>query len=327
MNQSINQSIINQYFLYNLLRRIIALGCSIAITMTTKTTTMDTVSETRRQMLHGQNKAYSRSMHFLKTVVILVVVSVASLCSTSRTPTVVAFQSNRYRCHNLNRRQHSFQGQGSEQRILQCNGNRNDNDEGRDDSAGTKEDMNILTKSSWYAVELFGNVFGKNDQSEDSSETTVLQSSSSSAPISLDETIKRINDDNDRDYFLSGEVDSYIYDVDCVFADPFVSFSGRDRFVQNLQNLGSFITKYDARVLKYSDVIYRDDDSNIPIVETKIMVKLELNLPWKPVLAWPWGVTYEIDPETFLITKHEESWNIEPLEGVKMIFRPPTLKL
>jgi hypothetical protein len=24
------------------------------------------------------------------------------------------------------------------------------------------------------------------------------------------------------------------------------------------------------------------------------MVKLELNLPWKPVLAWPWGVGYEI---------------------------------
>ena len=44
------------------------------------------------------------------------------------------------------------------------------------------------------------------------------------------------------------------------------------------------------------------------------MVKLELNLPWKPVLAWPWGVTYSIDPDTFLITKHEESWDIEPWE-------------
>lgn len=275
-------------------------------------------------MLHGRNKGDKNSIFFVKTLVLLVVSTLLNYnYSSSRAPTVVvAFQT-----HSLNG--HRRVCLGRRQRIFQCNGSsRNDNDEGQDDdSAGTKEDMNILTKSSWYAVELFGNVFGKNDQSEDSSETTVLQSSSSSAPISLDETIKRINDDNDRDYFLSGEVDSYIYDVDCVFADPFVSFSGRDRFVQNLQNLGSFITKYDARVLKYSDVIYRDDDSNIPIVETKIMVKLELNLPWKPVLAWPWGVTYEIDPETFLITKHEESWNIEPLEGVKMIFRPPTLKL
>ena len=44
------------------------------------------------------------------------------------------------------------------------------------------------------------------------------------------------------------------------------------------------------------------------------MVKLRLNLPWKPVLAWPWGVEYIIDPETFLITNHVESWDIEPWE-------------
>lgn len=43
-------------------------------------------------------------------------------------------------------------------------------------------------------------------------------------------------------------------------------------------------------------------------------MKLELNLPWKPVLAWPWGVSYLIDPETYLVTSHVESWDVEPLE-------------
>ena len=62
-------------------------------------------------------------------------------------------------------------------------------------------------------------------------------------------------------------------------------------------------------------------------VDTKVMVKLELNLPWKPILAWPWGVRYTINPTTCLITKHEESWDIEPLEGVKQIFRKPTAKI
>ena len=46
----------------------------------------------------------------------------------------------------------------------------------------------------------------------------------------------------------------------------------------------------------------------------QFMVKLELNLPWKPVLAWPWGVKYVIDPNTNLIVTHEESWDIEPWE-------------
>eukprot|EP00537_Pseudo-nitzschia_pungens_P002824 CAMPEP_0172364968 /NCGR_PEP_ID=MMETSP1060-20121228/7982_1 /TAXON_ID=37318 /ORGANISM="Pseudo-nitzschia pungens, Strain cf. cingulata" /LENGTH=288 /DNA_ID=CAMNT_0013088109 /DNA_START=64 /DNA_END=930 /DNA_ORIENTATION=+ len=185
------------------------------------------------------------------------------------------------------------------------------------DSTGTQEDMNIVTKSSWYAVEWFGKAFG-------TSKDETGESATSDAPKSLQETLLRIQEDNDRSYFLSGEMDVAIYDPDCVFADPFVSFSGRDRFVDNLQNLGSFITKYDARVLpnKGSDAAKNDN-----VVKTRLMVKLELNLPWKPVLAWPWGVTYTIDPDSFLITEHVESWEIEPLEGVKQIFRSPTVKL
>lgn len=81
----------------------------------------------------------------------------------------------------------------------------------------------------------------------------------------------------------------------------------------------------------------------------QVMVKLELNLPWKPVLAWPWGVQYSIDSESFLVTKHVESWDIDPwkvsifssafrlpkenalnrqrLQGVAQIFRRPTSKM
>lgn len=275
--------------------------------------TVFSLPKASRGAMCGRNRAETKSsVPLLKMFLFLVVLTVFDIGRSTRfMQTVIAFQA-----HNLNRIYHPFRG--NKKRTMQCDGSRDDND----DSTGTKEDMNIITKSSWYAVEWFGNSFGKKGQSEDSSDPGVTQLAS--VPKSLDETIERINDDNDRYYFLSGEIDSFIYDVDCIFADPFVSFSGRDRFVQNLQNLGSFITKYDARVLKYSPVKYED---SIPIIETKIMVKLELNLPWKPVLAWPWGVRYEIDPQTFLITKHEESWNIEPLEGVKMIFRPAKVNL
>jgi len=223
-------------------------------------------------------------------------------------------------------RQHIFQGSKLKETHLYNGSNNRNNDDS--DSTGTKKDMNILTKSSWYVVELFGNVFGTSSSSSPSTraagENEQDTSTLVSPPSSLDETIKRISDDNDRSYFLSGIIDDQIYDKDCVFADPFVSFSGRDRFVKNLENLGSFITKYDARVIKNSPVVYK---KSIPVVVTQIMVKLELRLPWRPVLAWPWGVTYEIDPNTFLITRHEEAWSIDPLEGVKMIFRPGRVKL
>jgi len=177
-------------------------------------------------------------------------------------------------------------------------------------------DINPVAKASWYAVETFGKLFAPSDKNTQQSEVDQTKSPSSPA-----ETLRRIKDDNDRSYFLSGEVDSLIYDEECVFSDPFVAFSGRDRFVDNLSNLGSFITDYDAKMLDYT---VSDDGLT---VDTKVMVKLELNLPWMPVLAWPWGVKYSIDKDTYLVTDHVESWDVAPLDGVKQIFRKPTTKI
>jgi len=186
------------------------------------------------------------------------------------------------------------------------------------------EEINPIAKASWYAVEQFGKLFApqEGETKKGNGTSKALQEIDvTKPPSSAKETLERIKLDNDRDYFLSGQVDSLIYDKDCVFADPFVSFSGRDRFVENLKNLGSFITKYNARMLNYE---VSDDEL---VVDTKVMVKLELNLPWKPILAWPWGVRYDIDQETFLVTNHKESWDIGAMDGVKQIFRKPTLKI
>ena len=178
----------------------------------------------------------------------------------------------------------------------------------------TEKEVDALTKASWFAVEAFGKVFGSKSGSNDITAGTSYNLDE--APKTIQETKARLQEDNEREYFLSGKVDKLIYDEKCVFADPFVSFEGRDRFVENLANLGSFITKYSAKPLGYVEDEY--------MVETKFMVKLELNLPWKPILAWPWGVRCEIEPTTNLIRLHEESWDIEAIEGVKQIFRKPT---
>eukprot|EP00584_Thalassiosira_punctigera_P024024 CAMPEP_0172559262 /NCGR_PEP_ID=MMETSP1067-20121228/83239_1 /TAXON_ID=265564 ORGANISM="Thalassiosira punctigera, Strain Tpunct2005C2" /NCGR_SAMPLE_ID=MMETSP1067 /ASSEMBLY_ACC=CAM_ASM_000444 /LENGTH=253 /DNA_ID=CAMNT_0013348815 /DNA_START=75 /DNA_END=833 /DNA_ORIENTATION=- len=177
--------------------------------------------------------------------------------------------------------------------------------DGDGESAGSTN-KNPLELASWYAVEAFGKAFGSKRSADDVENPVDDSIDLTKPPSSLEETLRRIRIDNDRSYFLSGEVDRLIYDKGCTFADPFVSFDGRDRFIDNLANLGSFITNYDAKMIKY------DAEKDGREVVTKVMVKLELNLPWKPVLAWPWGVLYKIDPETFLVTTHEESWDIEP---------------
>jgi Uncharacterized conserved protein (DUF2358) len=170
--------------------------------------------------------------------------------------------------------------------------------------------MNPLTKASWYAVEAFGKIFGSDGNKRNGivpeSETLIIVDDITKSPTTIEETLRRIRNDNERDYFLSGQIDTLIYDPNCIFSDPFVSFQGRDRFVDNLANLGSFITQYSAKPIKY-DIINLDDDTTKPLVTTKFMVKLELNLPWRPVLAWPWGVKCSIDRSTNLVVRHEES--------------------
>ena len=47
--------------------------------------------------------------------------------------------------------------------------------------------------------------------------------------------------DYEGNYFVSGKGDMLAYTADCVFADPFVSFSGTERFKQNVSNLGGLM--------------------------------------------------------------------------------------
>ena len=113
-----------------------------------------------------------------------------------------------------------------------------------------EEPLNPLAKASWYAVETFGKIFAPSD-AKSQSDNVSLDINLDEPPTSLTEALERIKLDNDRSYFLSGRVDTLAYEDECVFSDPFVSFAGRDRFVENLQNLGSFITEYDAKMLGY----------------------------------------------------------------------------
>jgi hypothetical protein len=87
-------------------------------------------------------------------------------------------------------------------------------------------------------------------------------------------------------------------------ADPFASFRGKARFVNNLKNLPQFILDSETRLLSL-----QVDESGQSII-SRVMVKLQLNLPWRPVLAWPWGVKHVMDPRTGRISEHRESWEV-----------------
>ena len=84
----------------------------------------------------------------------------------------------------------------------------------------TSKVKNPLVKASWFAVEVFGKIFGSNEQASENSnkvisaDTAEISVDLSRPPLSLDEALKRIELDNERNYFLSGEVDVEAYAED-----------------------------------------------------------------------------------------------------------------
>ena len=170
------------------------------------------------------------------------------------------------------------------------------------------EEASLATKGVWYATEVFGKAAKLVRGAPPVEEYAV-----GPPPASTAEAIARLvvdyegTDDDPRPYFLTGKMDVALYDVDCEFADPFVSFRGRQRFKENLENLaGGFITDSSVRTL--------DTSSTDTSYTTRLLVKLQLGLPWKPVLAWPWGVEHVFDEQSGLIVQHIERWEVCPAE-------------
>ena len=147
---------------------------------------------------------------------------------------------------------------------------------GNDDGDGERPEATLGLKAVWAAAELFGQAAAAVSKSLDKGGESGVDAELANAPATRGEAVQRLRDDYDRlvdqprknadaaasnaddsaaaadactsatasgrDYFVSGQVDAALYAEDCVFADPFASFAGRQRFIDNLQNLGAFIT-------------------------------------------------------------------------------------
>jgi glutaredoxin len=171
----------------------------------------------------------------------------------------------------------------------------------------------FASKGAWYATELAGNLAALARGGTPAPAGAAVPPAG--PPRSMREAIRRLEADYARRYFIVGAMDEQLYADDCEFADPFVSFKGRARFAANLANLaGGFITDSRVRTL--------DARADGAAYTTRLLVTLALNLPWRPQLAWVWGVTHEFDPRTLLVVRHVERWEVSAAEGVRQLFTP-----
>ena len=184
--------------------------------------------------------------------------------------------------------------------------------EGEDASTTTPSTTDDLGwKAAWYGAEAFGKVIGGGG---DATTTTAATRASVAAPTSREDALASIRGDYDEEYFVSGRGALSAYAPDCVFADPFVSFAGVDRFKQNVGNLGGLMREIDLNVTEFNET----DEG----LQTEWRFTCILDLPWRPRLSAKGGTTHVIDKSSNLVVKHIERWDVEPSKVLKQLFVP-----
>eukprot|EP00897_Mesotaenium_endlicherianum_P009765 jgi/Mesen1/8817/ME000053S08226 len=168
-----------------------------------------------------------------------------------------------------------------------------------------------LTKLAWYGSEAFGKVVSVFKSKEDGNDGIEDEFGET---VSRDVALDALRQDYDRSYFVTGQMSMGLYEVDCEFADPFVSFKGRQRFKQNVSNLGSFMEEVSLKILDWQ--VYEDK------VLTKWRFSCVLGLPWRPILAASGGTEHYFSKDSGKIYKHVENWDISPVDGLKQLVKP-----
>eukprot|EP00850_Spirogloea_muscicola_P006404 SM000030S11413 [mRNA] locus=s30:584124:586102:- [translate_table: standard] len=183
-----------------------------------------------------------------------------------------------------------------------------------------------LARVAWYGSEALGKaVAALRPRSADAGDGGEYDAGVPS-PLTRDDAKRLLRRDYDHTYFVTGDMTMGIYEDQCEFADPFVSFRGRRRFKQNVSNLGSFMEEVDLAVLDWQET----EDT----ITTKWRFRCTLGLPWRPILAAcavdfllrrisaSGSTKHYFDMDSGKIYKHVESWNISPWDGVRQLFKP-----
>ena len=116
------------------------------------------------------------------------------------------------------------------------------------------------------------NFFGKRDVDEQIESDKRL-------PLTVEELARGIREDfTTREYLWTGQITPDLYDFNCQFTDPTLTFNGLSTFQRNLENLDPLIKRFVGRKtceLKAQSV---SEEDSVIVCEWRMYG--ELNLPW-----------------------------------------------
>lgn len=187
------------------------------------------------------------------------------------------------------------------------------------ESTGSFEDTSFgvrgLVSSLTGLVNLIFSFLGKDDVNAGSAMREL-------APLSLQELLDGVRADYvERMYLWTGDIDPDLYDEDCVFTDPTLSFRGLATFQRNLANLQPVLKALvkDPGI----DLFSCELDTVSNQVQATWRMRADLSLPWNPAIDLVGRTTFTYDPEKGNhIIDYREDWETEAGAVLMQLVRP-----
>ena len=168
-------------------------------------------------------------------------------------------------------------------------------------------------------TEIF-KVFVVNDREESSN-----LFSNSVAPTDPELLLESITSDFNRGYLFTGDINFNIYDEDCKFTDPTISFRGLSTFKRNINAIRPLLDNFllDRSVTLYSCEI-SNDNSNKIIATWKMSGGVKLF--WNPRIDLTGETTFSFDRKedsgSCVIVDYFERWDIAPSAALLQLLTP-----
>ncbi|KAK3241467.1 hypothetical protein CYMTET_37964 [Cymbomonas tetramitiformis] len=138
----------------------------------------------------------------------------------------------------------------------------------------------------------------------------------------LDELLDGIREDYvDRNYLWTGDIRADLYDEDCTFTDPTLSFKGLSTFQNNVANLNKIV-----------DVLVEENGTELYSIELlaeeeKVCASWRMygtfKLPWRPRLNVKGRTEFSYDPDNGnRVFSYDEFWKLSAKDALLQLVTP-----
>jgi Uncharacterized conserved protein (DUF2358) len=144
--------------------------------------------------------------------------------------------------------------------------------------------------------------------------------------LSPSDVLSGVIGDFENGYLFSGQIDSEMYDEDCVFTDPTLSFRGLSTFERNIKAIKPALDIFVGDSLA---VLY-DCNVDTEAKEVKAIWRMSgaIKLPWKPRIELTGNTVLSYDTDRGgRIVDYYERWDLPAVKALSQLLQPSKIQI